>query len=221
MILNIDSIILRRNKKVLFSNLSLNLPESQILILKGSNGVGKSSLLEAICGLVEIDNGEIFLTKNKLDIHYPFTNDYFFYLGHENCLKDNLTVIENLLMWSSLSNLNLGKDEIFEKLSYFSISFLSDYPLYKLSQGQKRKVALTKLLFSKKPIWVLDEPINGLDQTSIIRFNELLKSHKKKGGSALLTSHIDINVKPILKINLDRLKNKTKDDIDLDSWASL
>ena len=221
MILNIDSIILRRNKKVLFSNLSLNLPESQILILKGSNGVGKSSLLEAICGLVEIDKGKIFLTKKKLNTHYSFTSDYFFYLGHENCLKDNLTVIENLLIWSNLSNLNLRKDEIFDKLSYFSISFLSDYPLYKLSQGQKRKVALTKLLFSKKPIWVLDEPINGLDQTSIIRFSELLKSHRRNGGSALITSHIDINVKPILKINLDRLKNKTKDDINLDSWASL
>ena len=112
MILNIDSIILRRNKKVLFSNLSLNLPESQILILKGSNGVGKSSLLEAICGLVEIDKGKIFLTKEKLNTHYSFTSDYFFYLGHENCLKDNLTVIENLLIWSNLSNLNLRKDEI-------------------------------------------------------------------------------------------------------------
>ena len=69
MILNIDSIILRRNKKVLFSNLSLNLPKSQILILKGSNGVGKSSLLEAICGLVEIDNVDPVARLKNIRLH--------------------------------------------------------------------------------------------------------------------------------------------------------
>ena len=221
MILNVDSIILRRNKKVLFSNLSLNLLESQILILKGSNGVGKTSLLEAICGLVEIENGNIFLIDKKLNTKHSFSNDYFFYLGHANCLKDNLTVMENLLVWNNFCDLGLKKNEILDKLSFFNISFLSDYPVYKLSQGQKRKVALTKLLFAGKQIWILDEPINGLDKNYITRFSELLKSHKKRGGSALMTSHIDINIKPILNLNLDKLKFKSKINIDSDSWGSL
>ncbi len=116
MILKIDSICIRRNKKILFDNLSLNLKKSQILFLKGSNGIGKTSLLDAISGLLNPEKGEIYITdylsrnKKKLD------KRSFFYLGHDFCLKDNLTVIENLIIWAKLCGKSATKKKYYSKV---------------------------------------------------------------------------------------------------------
>ena len=114
MILEVKSICLKRNKKLLFKDLSLNLNKSQILILKGSNGVGKSSLLEAIVGMLELSAGEIKINgRSNLQ-----SNNSFTYIGHNNSLKEELTVIENLRLWVKLNNQTFADIEIIEKLSF-------------------------------------------------------------------------------------------------------
>lgn len=221
MILKIDSICIRRNKKILFDNLSLNLKKSQILFLKGSNGIGKTSLLDAISGLLNPEKGEIYITdylsrnKKKLD------KRSFFYLGHDFCLKDNLTVIENLIIWAKLCGKSATKKNIIQKLKYFKINNLINIPIYKLSQGQKRKVSLCKLLFDSRKIWILDEPTSGLDVSSTQNFLKLLRSHVRKEGSVIITSHIDLNIKPTHTIDLNKQKVKIKSQLNFNTWNHL
>ena len=117
MILKVHSIILKRNNQLLFKNFSLNLQNSQIIILRGENGVGKSSLLLSIIGLIDLESGYISIDgihSNKINAN---KSELFFFLGHDNCLKENLTVLENLKIWTSLINLRLkDKREYFGRL---------------------------------------------------------------------------------------------------------
>ena len=217
MILEVKSICLKRNKKLLFKDLSLNLNKSQILILKGSNGVGKSSLLEAIVGMLELSAGEIKINgKRNLQ-----SNNNFTYIGHDNSLKEELTVIENLRLWVKLNNQTFEDTEIIEKLSFFKINHLSDHLINLLSTGQKRRVALSKLLFSNCKLWILDEPINSLDKDSRNQFNLLIEQQKKRNGSILITTHLDLGLKSLIKIDLDLLKKKGVTNINPNNWNNL
>ena len=217
MILEVKSICLKRNKKLLFKDLSLNLNKSQILILKGSNGVGKSSLLEAIVGMLELSAGEIKINgKSNLQSDNRFT-----YIGHNNSLKEELTVIENLRLWIKLNNQTFEDMEIIQKLSFFKINHLFDHQINLLSAGQKKKVALSKLLFSNCKLWILDEPINSLDKDSRNQFNLLIEQQKKRNGSILITTHLDLGLKSLIKIDLDLLKKKGVTNINPNNWNNL
>ena len=221
MILKIDSICIRRNKKILFDNLSLNLKKSQILFLKGSNGIGKTSLLDTISGLLNTEKGEIYVTDSLSSNKRKLNKKSFFYLGHDFCLKNNLTTIENLKIWAKLCGRSATKKNIMQKLEYFKIDSLSDIPINKLSQGQKRKVSLCKLLFDARRIWILDEPTAGLDSSSIQNFINLLKSHIRKEGSVIITSHTNLNIKPTQTIDLNKFKAKIKSSVNFKSWSHL
>ena len=217
MILEVKSICLKRNKKLLFKDLSLNLNKSQILILKGSNGVGKSSLLEAIVGMLELSAGEIKINgKSNLQSDNRFT-----YIGHNNSLKEELTVIENLRLWIKLNNQTFEDMEIIQKLSFFKINHLFDHQINLLSAGQKKKVALSKLLFSNCKLWILDEPVNSLDKDSRNQFNLLIEQQKKRNGSILITTHLDLGLKSLIKIDLDLLKKKGVTHINPNNWNNL
>ena len=217
MILEVKSICLKRNKKLLFKDLSLNLNKSQILILKGSNGVGKSSLLEAIVGMLELSAGEIKINgKRNLQ-----SNNNFTYIGHDNSLKEELTVIENLRLWIKLNNQTFEDMEIIQKLSFFKINHLFDHQINLLSAGQKKKVALSKLLFSNCKLWILDEPVNSLDKDSRNQFNLLIEQQKKRNGSILITTHLDLGLKSLIKIDLDLLKKKGVTNINPNNWNNL
>ena len=217
MILEVKSICLKRNKKLLFKDLSLNLNKSQILILKGSNGVGKSSLLEAIIGMLELNGGEIRI-NGKSNLH---SNNMFTYIGHNNSLKEELTVIENLRLWIKLNNQIFEDFEIIQKLSFFKINHLFDHQINLLSAGQKRKVALSKLLFSNCKLWILDEPINSLDKDSRNQFNILIEQQQKKKGSILITTHLDLDLMSFINVDLDILKKKGVTHIDPNNWNNL
>lgn len=217
MVLEVKSICLKRNKKLLFKDLSLNLNKSQILILKGSNGVGKSSLLEAIIGMLELSSGEIKINgKSNL-----YSNNGFTYIGDNNSLKEELTVLENIKLWIKLNGINCEDDEIIKKLSFFKINHLSDHQINLLSAGQKRKVALSKLLFSDCKLWIIDEPINSLDKDSCNQFNLLIEEQQKKDGSVLITTHLDLRLKSFIKIDLNVLKKEEMTQINPNNWNNL
>ena len=219
MILKVNSIVLKRNNRLLFENFSLSLNSSQIIILKGENGIGKSTLLHSIIGLIDLFSGQI--TINGIDSQKIISNDseLFFFLGHDNCLKDNLTVLENLRIWTSLVNLKPNDEEIIEKLNYFKLNEFFNYQIKNLSSGQKRKVALSKLLFSNARLWILDEPTNGLDDESESLFEDLLKKHQKKKGSVLLSSHLQFKNSNYKTIRLK--KPRKKKSFEIAHWSDL
>ena len=212
MVLKIDSITLKRSNKILFKNFSLNISKSQIIILTGDNGIGKSSLLEAITGVLKVCEGQINISKDINNI---------FYLGHENCLKDELSVYDNLIVWCEIARRKVIDDQILDGLNYFNIARLVNQPIKKLSQGQKRRVALTKFFFTDSKLILLDEPIAGIDKKSEYNFSKLVLKKKRAGKTVILTSHTDLGFKNQKIVDLNKFSTKLNKNSKFNNWENL
>jgi heme exporter protein A len=222
MVLEILSISLSRNKRLIFEDFNLKLKKSQIMILIGDNGTGKTSLLDLVAGVIKPESGSIKINNLFLSQVGSNKRKFFTYLPHKDSLKDNLTIEENIMNWTNISG-NKFEDQNFCKLlKYFNLLEIKDVLVSNLSQGQRKKVSLTKLLFSTNSLWLLDEPFNGLDKTSIRKTIRLIISHCKNGGSILLANHINLRIKNAKKIFLNRLKKiSKKEKLDFDSWEKI
>ena len=221
MILEIISINLSRNKKIIFKNFCLKIFSSEIITLIGRNGSGKTSLLEMITGLLKPDSGVIRINKINIEEIGERKRDLFIYIPYEDALKENLTINENLQIWANLASIDLS-EKLFEKsLNYFSLSKIKHVLVSKLSQGQKKKIALTKLLLTNCSLWILDEPFNSLDIESIEILKKLFLSHKKNGGVVLFASHIDIKIRGKINVFLKPPKTPLVKTNKIDHWEAL
>ena len=180
-----------RNEQVLFSGLDMSLKGGSVLFLQGENGSGKTSLLRILCGFRMPDEGEI--TWN--DVPVLSSSEYFqniSYIGHKNGLKDELTVEENLNLMRSMATVtDIKAEHVLKKIGLFK---QADILSRLLSAGQKRKLALARLMMTKNSFWILDEPFTSLDKASIVFFEQLIKQHITQGGILILTSHHDIDL---------------------------
>ena len=221
MILEIISINLSRNKKIIFKNFCLKIINSAIITLIGRNGSGKTSLLEMITGLLKPESGIIRINKINIEDIGERKRDQFIYIPYEDALKENLTINENLQIWANLASIDLS-EKLFEKsLNYFSLSKIKHVLVSKLSQGQKKKIALTKLLLTNCSLWILDEPFNSLDKESIEILKKLFLSHKKNGGVILFASHIDIKIRGKINVFLKPPKTPLVKTNKIDHWEAL
>lgn len=218
--LELKSIYLNRNKKQIFRNFNLNLKEKQIILLLGQNGTGKTTLLEIITGLIEPTAGEVKIFGKKIEEIYNLKKNFFTYLPHKECLKDNLTVHENLISWLELTNSGQNYSNYFSQLNIFDLTEFKNTLVRNLSHGQKKKITLTKLLLSDAKLWLLDEPLNGIDLKSIKIFKSIVKNHLNKKGSIIITSHIDPNFKNCKKVLLKKYKNKKSFSELIDKWEN-
>ena len=217
--LEVNSIYLYRNRKQVFRDFSLNLKKSEIILLEGENGVGKTSLLNMISGLINPDKGFIKICrKNVIELGNQ-KKKIFTYIPDKNCLKENLSVNENLKSWLKLSNLKVNNYNYQKVLNTFSLDSIQESLVKSLSHGQKKKVALTKLLFSKSRLWLLDEPLNGIDTKTITILKKIMVQHIRKNGSILFSSHVKIDLKLTKRIILKKIKNKFNYDL-LNKWEN-
>ncbi len=203
--LEVNSIYLYRNRKQVFNNFSLNLNKSEIIQLEGENGVGKTSLLNMISGLISPDKGFIKICKKNIIELGKCRKEKFTYIPDKNCLKENFTVNENLKSWLKLSNLETNYNTYQKALNTFSLNDIQGSLVKNLSQGQKKKVALTKLLFSESKLWLLDEPLNGIDTKTIMTLKKVMIQHLKQNGSILFSSHVKSNMRLTRKIILKKI----------------
>mgnify|MGYP001223738288 CR=1 FL=1 len=183
-----------RGNKLLFKNLDFNLNNKDLVIIKGSNGSGKTSLLKILVGLLKPISGSIIIDKKNLYELKDESFKYFEYIGHENGIKEALTVKENLNYYLKIKK-NLSFKNFQKTIKIFNLKNLLDIRVENLSSGEKRKVSLSKLILSNSKIWLLDEPTNNLDKKSINNFFKILKQHLKSGGIAIIASHDEINIK--------------------------
>ena len=217
--LEVNSIYLYRNRKQVFNNFSLNLNKSEIIQLEGENGVGKTSLLNMISGLISPDKGFIKICKKNIIELGKYRKKRFTYIPDRNCLKENLTVNENLKSWLKLSNLKTNNNTYQKALNTFSLNDIQGSLVKNLSQGQKKKVALTKLLFSESKLWLLDEPLNGIDTKTIMILKKVMIQHLKQNGSILFSSHVKSNMKLTRRIILKKIIKKLNIQL-LNKWEN-
>ena len=217
--LEVNSIYLYRNRKQVFKDFSLNLKNREIILLEGENGVGKTSLLNMISGLINPDEGLIKICSKSIIELGNQKKKIFTYIPDKNCLKENLSVNENLKSWLKLSNLKVNDNSYQKALNTFSIDNIQETLVKSLSHGQKKKVALTKLLFSKSKLWLLDEPLNGIDTKTITVLKKIMVQHIKKNGSILFSSHVKIDLKLTKRIILKKITDKLNYDL-LNKWEN-
>jgi heme exporter protein A len=188
----------KRGGETIFSDVSFELGSGDGLVVTGPNGAGKSTLLRALAGLLPVSEGAIRLDGGTED--FPTIAAACHYLGHENGMKKALTVFENLAFWREfLGNPHLAIDEALEMVGLDTIGHL---PFGYLSTGQKRRIAIARLLVSYRPLWLLDEPTSGLDKHSEMQFIALMKAHLEDGGIIIAATHLPLGLDGVAELRL-------------------
>src|SRR6056297_4095147 len=199
--LNVSDLTISRGGIKVLEGLNLRLDAGQALVLRGPNGVGKTTLLRTIAGLQPPLSGQIETDPEKL-----------VYAGHADGLKPTLTVEENLTFWARV----FGTTDIETAIEAFQLDALRTRPAGALSAGQKRRLGLARLLVTGRPIWILDEPTVSLDVEAVKMFAETIRAHLGQGGSALIATHIDLGLPDahILDVGPYRARAMDPDDFD-------
>jgi heme exporter protein A len=183
-----------RGDRTLFSNLSFSVAPETLLHVRGRNGSGKTTLLRALCGLLRADAGEIrWRGENIRDLAEEYHQDLL-YFGHVNGIKADLTGLENLRIAATLDQDPVDDAEVMAALDRIGLAGFGDLPTRMLSQGQKKRVALARLMLSRAPLWILDEPFTALDVDAVDLLQELIAEQVAGGGSVVLTTHQEVEL---------------------------
>ena len=199
------SLSFKRGESLIFSEINFSINSGSICFVKGANGSGKSTLMRLLVGFLKSETGSINLDNQDITNNREIRAENFLYLGHENVIKPQLTVIEQILFWQGISQNTYD----FES-DPMKVSSILRKKLYQCSEGQRRRVALSRLSIEKKRFWFLDEPTVSLDDSNIQLFKESLKDHCNNGGSALIATHDNIGIKPSFEIRLTIKKSLTE-----------
>ncbi|WP_278922385.1 heme ABC exporter ATP-binding protein CcmA [Pseudophaeobacter profundi] len=200
MSLNVSDLCIARGGLPVLEGVSFILRPGGALILRGPNGIGKTTLLRSIAGLQPPLGGEVRGGEDRIA-----------YSAHSDGLKSALTVTENLQFWASV----FGTRSIEAALAAYDLTALHDRPAGTLSAGQKRRLGLSRMLVTGRPIWVMDEPTVSLDQASVALFAAAVQAHLASGGLALIATHIDLGLAAdVLDLGPYRAKPLALDDFD-------
>jgi len=188
--LHLHNLACMRGGKTLFTDLSVVLEPGHLLRITGSNGAGKSSLLRMLCGLLTPSMGSIQWGASVIDADRDFFHTQLIYLGHTPALKGDLSAEENIIAAGSLSGDAITSSMARAALVSSGLGHLASRLARTFSQGQKQRVALARLqLAQDKPLWLLDEPFNALDQDANEALQALIQGHLIRGGMVALSSH--------------------------------
>ncbi len=192
--LEVSNLACSRGDHRLFSGLNFHLNLGQIMQVQGANGSGKTSLLRTLCGFLTPDVGDIFWRGEKIrELAEDYHNEIL-YLGHLNAIKDELSALENLLISAGLSGGELEEKEAMAALCRMGLRGREMLPTKALSQGQRRRVALARLLVSDVKLWILDEPLTALDVGAVALIQELIAEHLARQGMVIFTTHQPLHV---------------------------
>ena len=186
---SVSNLSCSRGDKRLFSGVSFALQPGEWLHLEGDNGVGKTSLLRLACGLSALEQGEIQWQGQPVSSNIDEFRANLAYLGHQLALKEDLTPLENLRADTSIAGRALSLADAKAALAQLGLKGREHLPVRVLSQGQKRRTALARLLVSSAPLWILDEPFVALDAAAQKVLSEVINGHLNRQGMVLFTSH--------------------------------
>lgn len=193
-----------RGDRTLFGGLNFSLRQGHLLRVLGANGAGKTSLLRILCGLRAPSHGEVLWSGKPISKTRDDFRENLVYIGHLNGLKDEFSAIENLSVACRLGGGDPSGKSIMEALGYLGVAHCSHLPVRHLSQGQRRRVALGRLMLSAdRPLWILDEPFNALDVNAVVLVEDLLATHAAAGGMVVFTTHLEPNIESVLLSHID------------------
>ena len=184
-----------RGGRAVFSGLGFSLRAGQLLLLKGPNGSGKTSLLRLIAGFAEPAGGEVRLEGGHADLTL---GQHCHLVQHQDAVKSALTVEENLTFWAGF----LGGGDIAAALAALGLDRLRSTSAAYLSAGQRRRLSLSRLALVPRPIWLLDEPSVGLDAASLERLERLIAAQLAGGGLVIASTHVAIGVEASGELDL-------------------
>lgn len=197
--LQADRLACERGERLVFDEVGFALKGGEVLSVRGPNGSGKSTLLRLLAGFLRPAEGSV--TWNGESI-YGEAEDYrtrVGYVGHLDPAKLALTVRENIDLWAGLS----GKPaNIEEALGVFALDGLASLPARYLSSGQRRRLNLARLVAEKRTLWLLDEPMVGLDTASAERLQSAVRAHRDAGGIAVIATHNLLAVGPVEELHM-------------------
>ena len=176
LLLTVTNLSCKRNYINIFNPLFFKLSEGQLLIIKGKNGKGKTTLLHCLAGILPYEGS----------IKWQQKFDKIGYVGHKFGLKESETVIDFISFWKEVYN---SKICIKETVKFFSISKLLFSPIAFLSYGQKKKLTFVRLFLLNSKVWLLDEPFSGMDEQNRKLIYNMIKSHINKKGMVILSTH--------------------------------
>lgn len=187
--INLDCV---RGERRLFHNLNFQLKAGECLLVRGENGSGKTSLLRMLVGLTPPTDGAIHWQGSPIKTLGDEYRRELLYCGHPLGLKDDLTALENLMSSMVLADESVTQDAACQALGRAGLQGREHLAVRALSQGQKRRVNLARLLLNRRSLWVLDEPLTALDTQASQWLIGEVDLHLSQGGIVVLTSHQDM-----------------------------
>ena len=182
-----------RGERLVLHGVSFSVPDGGALVLLGANGSGKSTLLRVLAGLKRPDAGQVaWRGQDTAEQPAPVA-----YLGHLDAVKPGLTTLENLAFPASI-----GCGDAKAALDALDLAPLAELPVRLLSAGQKRRLALARLLVSQAGLWLLDEPTLGLDTASVAKLGAMLAAHRTAGGVVVTATHLPLPLDDAAELRL-------------------
>jgi heme exporter protein A len=176
-----------RGNRCLFQGLNFTAGSGELLVVEGPNGSGKTSLLRAIAGLIDPDEGVVRWNNTSVKKNRQSFHALLVWMGHRPGFKGDLTLIENLRFEAGLRSMRMSTAE--HQLLRLGIVKLTDIPFRALSAGQQRRVALARMCLSDAPLWLMDEPFTNMDAEGQALVVDVLREHLQDGGLCVMATH--------------------------------
>lgn len=183
-----------RGGVTLISGLSFRVDDGQALVLRGPNGVGKTTLLRALAGLTPPVAGQVGGAEGAI------------FAGHQDAVKPTLTVAENLSFWAQV--FATGPAAVSAAMQALDLAPLAERRATELSAGQRRRLGLARIAVAGPGPWLLDEPTVSLDAASVARFATLVRAHLARGGLAIIATHIDLGLPQARELDLTPFRHR-------------
>jgi heme exporter protein A len=200
-----EGLACRRGQRLVFAGLSFRLPAGGALVLAGTNGSGKTSLIRLVASLIEPAAGRLLWGADPIAADLAGHRARLAYVGHQDAVKPALTPRETLRFWAALRGVAARRAAplVAEALAAFALEAAADWPCRWLSAGQRRRLALARLVAAPAPIWLLDEPTSALDRDNQARLEAAIAAHRQAGGRVLLATHLPLAIAAAERMVLD------------------
>ena len=185
--LKISNLSYARGNQLILRGINLEIDHSEILLIRGPNGKGKTTLLSCISCFLEPQEGVIHYNNESLDNNLASKN--FIYFGEENYAFENFSIMENTKYFLNLNNLDINNELILKNIFFLYGKIDINKKFSSLSFGQKRKFKILFLLLINKTVWLLDDPFNGLDEETIKKLTEIIDIKRNQNGIIIMASH--------------------------------